>query len=90
MADPEWLTVEDVAPLLGLSAKNVYVMTSRGLIPHYRIGPNRGKIRFRRADIDDYIQGCRVGAPVAAPRPPARKAYIPRRDINKPGSPPRR
>lgn len=85
----EWLTVEDVAPLLGISAKNVYVMTSRGAIPHYRIGPNKGKIRFRRSDIDEYIRGCKVGEPARTPRPPARR-YVPRRDINKPGSPPRR
>lgn len=57
----EWLTVVDVAPLLGIGVKLVYVMSNPKFpadrrIPCYRLGARGGKLRFRREDIDDYIR----------------------------------
>lgn len=63
----EWLTVEQVAPLLGIGVKLVYVMSNKNFpaerrIPCYRLGAKGGKLRFRREDIDGYIKTLRPKA----------------------------
>jgi excisionase family DNA binding protein len=64
MSESDWLTAEDVAPLLGIAAKTVYQMASRDFpearrIPSYRLGPRGGKLRFLRAEVEGYIKGLR-------------------------------
>ena len=62
------MTVNETAKRIGISASKLYQLASARRIAHYRIG---GKIVFSDADIDAFLQTCRVGtvAPVAtAPR----------------------
>jgi excisionase family DNA binding protein len=55
----ELLTVPEVASLLRISKDGVYRLVNRRMISHYTIP--RG-IRFRRKDIDQYLQSCCVEA----------------------------
>lgn len=60
----EWLTAEEVAPILGIGAKNVYRMSAPAWpedkrIPCYRLGPRGGKLRFKRAEIEAYVESLR-------------------------------
>lgn len=62
------LAVREVARRLGISASKCYQLVARRSIPHYRVG---GKILFREADLDAYLETCRVGPDVpTAPAPP--------------------
>jgi excisionase family DNA binding protein len=68
--DPKWLTVADVAKLLDLAPKTVYIMASPGCtearrIPSHRLGPRGGKLRFLKSDVDAYIKTTRT-APASA------------------------
>ena len=49
----EILTVLEVAALLKVADKTVYTMAQKGEIPAFKV---RGQWRFRRADIDAWIQ----------------------------------
>ena len=49
----EILTVQEVATLLKVADKTVYTMAQKGEIPAFKV---RGQWRFRRADIDAWIQ----------------------------------
>ena len=54
MADVlEVLTVRDVADVLKVGTKTVYTMAQNGELPAFKVG---GQWRFRRADIDRWIQ----------------------------------
>lgn len=52
MAD-EILTLPEVARLLKVAEKTVYTMAQRGEIPAFKV---RGQWRFKRADIDSWIE----------------------------------
>lgn len=49
----EILTLQDVADLLKVHRKTIYTMAQRGEIPCFKV---RGQWRFRREDIDRWIQ----------------------------------
>ena len=49
------LKTRDVAHLLGLHANTVRRWSNQGLVKSYRIG-SRGDRRFKREDIDDFLQ----------------------------------
>ncbi len=49
----EILTVAEVAKLLKVADKTVYTMAQQGEIPCFKV---RGQWRFRRSDIDAWIQ----------------------------------
>ena len=49
----EILTLPEVSKLLKVADKTVYTMAQRGEIPAFKV---RGQWRFRRADIDAWIQ----------------------------------
>jgi excisionase family DNA binding protein len=49
----ELLNVSDVAAVLGVRRMWVYAHAASGDLPHLRIGRF---IRFRRADLDDWLQ----------------------------------
>ena len=49
----EILTVQEVGALLKVADKTVYTMAQKGEIPAFKV---RGQWRFRRADIDRWIQ----------------------------------
>ncbi len=49
----EILTVLEVAALLKVADKTVYTMAQKGEIPAFKV---RGQWRFRRTDIDTWIE----------------------------------
>ncbi len=49
----EILTVPEVAKLLKVAEKTVYTMAQRGEIPRFKV---RGQWRFRRLDLDSWIE----------------------------------
>lgn len=49
----EILTVQEVAALLKVADKTVYTMAQKGEIPAFKV---REQWRFRRVDIDSWIQ----------------------------------
>ena len=50
----EFLTVEELAERLKIAPGTIYNWVSRGEIPYVKIGR---AVRFRRADIDAWIEG---------------------------------
>ena len=56
-SDKQLLTVKDVATLLAISTKSVYRMVDGRQVRFYRI---KAGLRFRREDIESYLQGCLV------------------------------
>lgn len=67
-AKPErLLTVQDLADRLRLSVACVYTMVSSGQLSCLRVGNGRGSIRFREADVAEYLNGCRSNAPSPCP-----------------------
>lgn len=53
MATAEILTIKEVAKLLRIGEKTTYTMAKDGKLPGFKVG---GQWRFRRADIDAWIQ----------------------------------
>lgn len=47
-----WLTVEDVCKLLQVKPSWVYRHTSRGQMPHHKVG---NLLRFQRAELDAWL-----------------------------------
>lgn len=66
------LTVKQAAVALGLSAQSVYALLRRRMLGHLRVGPDRGKILIPRAELDAYVNRCRVGPPAARARSAAK------------------
>jgi len=75
------ITVAGAADILGLSRSTVYEMVSNGTLPARRIGPGRGRIRFTRRDLDDYIDAsyARRSSPVPTIRQRAARLDVPDR-----------
>ena len=57
MATSEILNIREVAELLRIGEKTAYTMAKDGALPGFKVG---GQWRFRRVDIDAWIQH-RVG-----------------------------
>ena len=49
----EFLTMKEVATLLKIGEKTAYTMAQRGELPGFKVG---GQWRFKRADIDRWIE----------------------------------
>lgn len=79
-----WLTVKTAAEALGLSASTVYDLVAAGELACYRIGLNRGRIRFRPSDLDAYLEKSRVGPKAKVAPAPTRPRYVPKDDLRKP------
>jgi excisionase family DNA binding protein len=58
----EILTVPEVAALLKVADKTVYTMAQNAELPCFKV---RGQWRFRRADIDQWIEAQTSGMPPA-------------------------
>ena len=56
---PPAMTVRDVADWLRISPSLVYQLVEQGKLIVYRIGTGRCGIRFRRQDVDAYLDECR-------------------------------
>jgi excisionase family DNA binding protein len=60
------LTIREVADLLKIGEKTAYTMAQRHQLPGFKVG---GQWRFRRADIDKWIEArVQVTAPARAGR----------------------
>jgi excisionase family DNA binding protein len=54
--------VQEVAKLLGVAPSTVYDLARQRKIAHRRIGTGRGRIVFTEADIEDFLNSCKVEA----------------------------
>ncbi len=64
----ELLTVKEVASWLRLSLAEVYRLIRSGAVSHYRVGPGKGAIRLREADVATFLEARREG-PRKPPEP---------------------
>lgn len=53
MPTDEVLTLKEVATLLKIAERTAYMMVQRGDLPGFKVG---GQWRFKRADIDRWIE----------------------------------
>lgn len=67
-------SVEDVADYLAMPVQSIYEMTAQRCIPHLKIGEH---LRFRRADIDRWLDSLAVPCLDLAPRPVSHRADNP-------------
>jgi excisionase family DNA binding protein len=58
------LTVVEAAAIAGVSPSLVYGWCAEQLLPHYRFGTKgrRGKILISPAELETFMQSCRVGS----------------------------
>jgi excisionase family DNA binding protein len=63
---PQLMTPKEAADMLGVSESLVYTWCRNGLLPHYRFGVNGrgGKIMLKEADLQGFVESCRVGEEV--------------------------
>jgi excisionase family DNA binding protein len=59
-----WLDVDEAATYLRLTKDALYKLTGAKAIPHHRIGE---RIRFRRDELDAWVDDAYVGPPRLAP-----------------------
>ena len=62
--EKEFYTAAELARLLAVSRKTVDRLVSRGALPSYRFGRAR---RFRRDDLERFLQQCRTSVDSGAP-----------------------
>ena len=65
------VTVSELANRLRVSLATAYELISSGKIVSFRVGPRRGAIRIREADVESYLSNCQYVAteqPQTAPR----------------------
>lgn len=55
----EFLTLPEVAQLLKVAEKTVYTMAQRGEVPAFKV---RGQWRFKRTDLDSWIETQKAAA----------------------------
>jgi len=53
----KWLTLEQIAEYLQMSASSIYKMAQGGKIPSYKVGR---QWRFRKDEIDAWVKGRKV------------------------------
>ena len=59
----DFLGVQELASILGLSRHVIYKLCQAGELPSYRVG---GNIRVKSQDFDNYMERCRQGGPEGA------------------------
>jgi excisionase family DNA binding protein len=72
-SDDTFMTTEEVLEYLQVNLRTVYRLIKAGKIPAVRVGR---QWRFRKRDIDAWLEGQRAASPVPAPHPGA--AVLPR------------
>lgn len=55
--EPKWMSTAEAAAVLGVYSRTLYRLVDSGDLPAYRIGR---VIRFKREDVDAYIETSRV------------------------------
>lgn len=61
------LSVNETAKRLGISTSSLYELARQRKISHCRIGVGRGRLLFTEADIEDFLESCRVKAGAKSP-----------------------
>jgi len=62
---PDFLNVQDVARVLGVSVSTVYDLARQRKIRHRIVGAGRGRILFHERDVQEYLESCKVDAGAA-------------------------
>ena len=65
------LTIQEVSQLLQIKRSTLYAWAAQGRIPCFKI---HGLVRFRREDIDQWLESCRTQSEVRGPQPVRRRA----------------
>ncbi len=64
-----YLTTAEAAKALGMTAHSIRKLVADGKLAVHYLGPNGGMIRFTEADLELYLESCRVfGSRVASRR----------------------
>lgn len=59
----DWTSIEELAEELGVPVRTVYAWRHRGIGPRgHKIGKH---VRFRRVDVEAWLERCADGAPAA-------------------------
>jgi excisionase family DNA binding protein len=61
----EILTLPEVAQLLKVAEKTVYTMAQKGELPAFKV---RGQWRFKRADLDQWIEDLKAASRDGEPK----------------------
>jgi excisionase family DNA binding protein len=58
---PLW-DAKTTAAALGVSIQTIYALAAKKQLPHFRIGANgKGSLRFRKEDVEAFLERCRIG-----------------------------
>ena len=60
--EKSFLTVAESAELLGYKKSYMYQLIHKHAIPFYKVGAGNRSVRFKREDLQDYLNGKRVEA----------------------------
>jgi excisionase family DNA binding protein len=61
--DDPLISLAQAAAYLGVSPKSLRALSGSGAIVYYVPGPEQVRRKFRKSDLDRYLEGCRVEAP---------------------------
>ncbi|MFZ4396977.1 MAG: helix-turn-helix domain-containing protein [Kiritimatiellia bacterium] len=61
--DDRWLSVEEIAPYLGVKPDTVYKWLRLKGMPHHKVGR---LVKFRKEEIDRWVKSGRAAAPSKA------------------------
>ena len=76
-ANPELMILSEVAEYLGMAERTIYQYVQEGKIPAFKIGTSW---RFRRSEIDGWLESQRTGPPVTQPLFPSSEPPLNRRE----------
>ena len=63
------LTAAELADYLGLSAATVLDRWQAGDLPGFKLWGDRGPVRFRAGEVDEWLEGCRRGPAPSCKQP---------------------
>ena len=66
------LSIDEAAPIIGISPCSLRLLVHAGKIRFMRIGPNAGRYKFRREWLAEYLESCihePAGQPATKPQP---------------------
>jgi len=64
------LTIREVSQLLNIKPSTLYLWAAQGRMPCFKL---QGLVRFRREDLDQWLESCRTPAAVKAALPDYKK-----------------
>lgn len=60
--EKSFLTVAESAEFLGYKKNYMYQLIHKNVIPFHKVGAGNRSVRFKREDLQDYLNGKRVEA----------------------------